>query len=83
MLTSEQLDTAAVYGDNQNLALRRLGMNGRILNPEHAQDCVDEIAAIVGGTDVMNGEHVSTDWLMMPGEFASLVDLAFACKAAA
>jgi tRNA-dihydrouridine synthase len=80
MLTNEMLDTAAVYGNYDNLGLRRLGLNGRILNAEHAQDCCEEIADIVTGTTVIDGVAVKTDWLVQPEEISALVSLAFACK---
>lgn len=80
MLTAEHLDTAAVYGDTDNLGLKILGMHGKIIDRNHGQDCIDEIAQIIGGTNKINEESVSTDWLMMPEELAALVSLAFAIK---
>ncbi len=80
MLTNEMLDTAAIYGDNGNTALKILGNNGKIIDRQHAQDCCKEIADIVTGTTVIDGVAVKTDWLVQPEEIAALVSLAFACK---
>lgn len=80
MLTAEQLDTAAIYGCGEYSALRELGMNGRISNPEHAAKCCAEVANIVSNTTIIDGVAVETDWLVQPEEIEALVSLAFACK---